>query len=163
MKVDTSSNIFTHGAVHVALQIFQTAQCLEQAARRTFAPHGLTLAQFNVLDLLSLHPQGLSSSALAGLLIVHPSNVTGLVKRLTRDGLVRDLANTADRRQRILALTPAGRRRWQLALGDYEKNLSELYTVLRPGDQERVTAILDRMQAKARTLPAGTVGQAGPG
>jgi DNA-binding MarR family transcriptional regulator len=139
--------------MHVALQIFQTAQGLEQAARRTFSPHGLTLAQFNVLDLLSLQPNGLRAKDLAGALIVDPSNITGLLKRMARDGLVRNLANTADRRQRIVALTPAGRRKWRRALAAYEANLRELYAVLQPGEPELVGGVLDRLRGKAAALP----------
>jgi DNA-binding MarR family transcriptional regulator len=140
--------------MHVALQIFQTAQYLEQAARRTFAPHGLTLAQFNVLDLLSLQTKGMRASDLAEALIVDPSNITGLLKRMARDGLVRDLANTADRRQRIVALTPLGRRKWRKALAAYEVNLGKLYSVLKSGEPDAVTAVLVRLSAKAQTLPA---------
>jgi DNA-binding MarR family transcriptional regulator len=139
--------------MHIALQIFHTAQCLEQAARRTFAPHGLTLAQFNVLNLLSDQPRGLCAKDLAGALIVDPSNITGLLRRMARDGLVRNLPNTTDRRQRIVALTPAGRRKWRKALGSYEANLRELSAALPPGEAEAVGTVLDRLREKAAAMP----------
>jgi DNA-binding MarR family transcriptional regulator len=140
--------------MHVALQIFQTAQGLEQAARRLLAPLGLTLAQFNVLNLLADQPDGMRGKDLAGALIVDPSNITGLLRRMARDGLVRNLPNAHDRRQRIVALTPAGRRKWQKALGPYEANLRELSTVLKAGETELVDAMLVRLRDKAATLPA---------
>jgi len=140
--------------MQVALQIFQTAQGLEQAARRLLAPLGLTLAQFNVLNLLADQPDGMRGKDLAGALIVDPSNITGLLRRMARDGLVRNLPNAHDRRQRIVALTPAGRRKWQKALGPYEANLRELSTVLKAGETELVDAMLVRLRDKAATLPA---------
>ena len=140
--------------MQLALQIFQTAQGLEQAARRLLAPLGLTLAQFNVLNLLADQPDGMRGKDLAGALIVDPSNITGLLRRMARDGLVRNLPNAHDRRQRIVALTPAGRRKWQKALGPYEANLRELSTVLKAGETELVDAMLVRLRDKAATLPA---------
>lgn len=47
---------------------------------------------------------------LAETLACHASNVTGLVNRLETRGLVRRLASPADRRVKVLALTPAGAR-----------------------------------------------------
>ena len=73
--------------MHLALQILTTAQALEKAAQRIFRPHGLTAAQFNVLSLLSDQPGGMRASELASALIVDPSNVTGLLKRMKKDGL----------------------------------------------------------------------------
>ena len=140
--------------MHVALKIFQTGLYLEQAARRTFAPQGLTLAQFNVLDLLSLQKKGMRASDLAAALIVDPSNITGLLKRMARDGLVHNLANTADRRQRIVALTGLGRRKWRKALTAYEINLGKLYSVLQTGEKEATISVLERLSDKARTLPS---------
>lgn len=47
---------------------------------------------------------------LAETLACHASNVTGLVDRLESRGLVRRQPSDADRRLKVLALTPAGAR-----------------------------------------------------
>jgi DNA-binding MarR family transcriptional regulator len=140
--------------MNVILRIFQTAQILDKAAQRVFAPHGLKAAQFNVLNLLSDQENGLRASDLAASLIVDPSNVTGLLKRMSRDGLVADLENTADRRQRIVALTPKGRKLWARASRDYEACLKILDTLLSEKEKTTTEAVLARLQEKADELPA---------
>ena len=80
--------------MQVVLRVFQTAQIFDKAAKRIFSPHGLTSAQFNVLNLLADQKDGLRASDLATSLIVDPSNVTGLLKRMSRDELVIDLGFT---------------------------------------------------------------------
>ena len=140
--------------MNVILRIFQTAQVLDKAAQRVFSPHELTAAQFNVLNLLADQENGLRASDLAASLIVDPSNVTGLLKRMSRDGLVTNLENTADRRQRIVALTPKGRRLWAKASSDYEVCLKVLDTLLSEKEKTTTAAVLVRLQEKANELSA---------
>src|SRR4051812_31159184 len=67
----------------------------------------LSPAQCHVLHLMepgSPLPMGKIAEALA----CDASNVTGLIDRLESRGLVRRLASTADRRVKVLELTPAG-------------------------------------------------------
>jgi MarR family 2-MHQ and catechol resistance regulon transcriptional repressor len=138
--------------MHVVLRIFQTAQMLDKAAQRVFSPHGLTAAQFNVLNLLSDQEKGLRASELAASLIVDPSNVTGLLKRMSRDGLVTDLENKADRRQRIVALTPKGRALWTKACRDYNKCLKALDAELTAKDKMSTEAVLIALSKAADKL-----------
>jgi MarR family 2-MHQ and catechol resistance regulon transcriptional repressor len=139
--------------MQVALRIFQTALLLDKAAKRVFSPHGLTAAQFNVLNLLSDQKEGSRASDLAESLVVDPSNITGLLKRMSRDGLVTDLENKADRRQRIVALTPKGRSLWSKASRDYEKCLSILESLLSEKEKAVAEEVLLRLSIKAGELP----------
>lgn len=138
--------------MQVVLRVFQTAQILDKAAKRVFAPHGLTAAQFNVLNLLSDQKDGLRASDLAATLIVDPSNVTGLLKRMSRDGLVVDLENKDDRRQRIVALTTKGRTLWSKASRDYEKCLNQLESMFSDIEKKLTEDVLIRLGTKADDL-----------
>lgn len=140
--------------MHVILRLFQTAQVLDKAAQRVFSRHELTAAQFNVLNLLADQEAGLRASDLAASLIVDPSNVTGLLKRMSRDGLVIDLENTADRRQRIVALTAKGKKLWSKASRDYEACLKILDGLLSEKEKTSIETVLVRLQEKANELPA---------
>ena len=140
--------------MHVILRIFQTAQVLDKAAQRVFSQHELTAAQFNVLNLLADQEAGLRASDLAASLIVDPSNITGLLKRMSRDGLVTDLENTDDRRQRIVALTPKGKKLWAKASRDYEACLKILGDLLSEKESTTTEAVLVRLLEKANGLPA---------
>ena len=138
--------------MQVVLRVFHTAQILDKAAKCVFSPHGLTAAQFNVLNLLSDQKEGLRASDLATSLIVDPSNVTGLLKRMSRDGLVIDLESKEDRRQRIVALTAKGRALWSKASRDYEKCLHLLEGLLSDKERKITEEILLRLSAKANEL-----------
>jgi len=138
--------------MQVVLRVFQTAQIFDKTAKRIFSPHGLTAAQFNVLNLLADQKEGLRASDLATSLIVDPSNVTGLLKRMSRDELVIDLENKEDRRQRIVALTPKGRALWSKASRDYEKCLRLLEELVTEKERNLTEEILVRLSAAAAKL-----------
>lgn len=138
--------------MQVVLRVFQTAQILDKAAKRVFSPHSLTAAQFNVMNLLADQKDGQRASDLAASLIVDPSNITGLLKRMSRDGLVVDLENKDDRRQRIVALTAKGRTLWSKSSRDYEKCLNQLEGLFSDIEKKLTEDVLVRLGAKADEL-----------
>jgi len=91
------------------IQLLRTAETLWNASRVFFARWDLSPSQFNVLNLLSGHPDGCTQIDLSRQLIMHRSNVTGLVDRLEERGLVRRKDSATDRRAYLVALTPRGR------------------------------------------------------
>src|SRR4051812_30131129 len=101
--------------MEVALLVLGTAGKLKKAAARLFREYQLSPAQFNVLHLLSSRPEGMRAGDLANGLLVDPSNITGLLKRLSLDGLVEDRASPEDGRHRVVRLTAKGRSRWKKA------------------------------------------------
>jgi DNA-binding MarR family transcriptional regulator len=139
--------------MHVALQVLLTAQALEKAAQRTFKPHGVTAAQFNVLHVLSDHPHGIRASDLARALIVDPSNVTGLLRRMKEDDFLKELENSRDRRQHIVGLTDKGRAVWKAAYHDYEKSLTALDASLTRANRSAAERVLQQLISDAASLP----------
>lgn len=67
-----------------------------------------TLPRFDVLAVLSRHPEGLRLSDLSKELMVSNGNVTVVVDRLAEDALVERLPVPGDRRAWQVRLTPAG-------------------------------------------------------
>jgi DNA-binding MarR family transcriptional regulator len=139
--------------MHIALRVLAAAQALEKAAQRAFRPLGLTAAQFNVLNLLSDQPGGLRASDLARALIVDPSNVTGLLKRMTKDGLIQELENSADRRQHIVGLTARGRSAWGAANRVYTERLRVLDAMLTRPERTAAEKVLSSLAERAASLP----------
>ena len=70
---------------------------------------GLSGPQLWALTLLEAQP-GLSARELAAGMFVHPSTVTGIIKRLEGKGAIARSVNSADRRGVRLQVTPQGRR-----------------------------------------------------
>lgn len=93
------------------LQLLRTADTLWNAGRLFFARWDISSSQFNILNLLSDKPEGLSQIELGRLLITHRSNVTGLVDRMEKRGLVARRDAATDRRAYRVVLTSAG---WKL-------------------------------------------------
>ena len=139
--------------MHLVLQIVTAAHAFEKAAVRVFRPHGLTPARFNVLNVLSGHPDGMRASDLASTLIVDPSNVTGLLKRMRKEGLVAELGNSADRRQHIACLSPKGRALWRRANRDYERCLEELSALVPEARTAAAESMLGVLVDRATRLP----------
>lgn len=92
--------------------IVSTADLFLRESQRLFRPHGLTAAQFNVLNLLGAPEAeaGLSQRELADQLVVDRSNVTGLVDRMEKAGWVRRADDPTDRRVYRVQLTAAGKK-----------------------------------------------------
>jgi len=101
------------------LQLLRTAESLWNASRLFFAQWDLSPSQFNVLNLLYDQPAGSTQVELSRSLIMHRSNVTGLVDRLEARGLVQRRDNAGDRRAYRVVLTAAGRKLVQQILPHY--------------------------------------------
>ncbi len=90
------------------LDLLRTAESIWNASRTFFAQWDISPSQFNILNLLSDQPEGLSQSDLSRELITHRSNVTGLVDRLEARKLVERRASATDRRAWRVVLTRDG-------------------------------------------------------
>ncbi len=76
--------------------------------QRRFAERGMTLPRFDVLAALDRHGE-MNMGALSQALLVSNGNVTQLVQKLVRDGLVEMHKPPSDRRSSIVRLTAEGR------------------------------------------------------
>jgi MarR family transcriptional regulator, organic hydroperoxide resistance regulator len=86
---------------------FQIGMAQRTRIAAAFTELGLTFAQAHALRLLDPeHPSPMN--ALAELLVCDASNVTGIADRLEARGLVERRSADADRRVKVLALTPLG-------------------------------------------------------
>jgi DNA-binding MarR family transcriptional regulator len=82
---------------------------LEQRSKRTAARTGITGPQRLVIRLVGLDPK-ISASELAALLHLHRSTVTGVLRRLERQGLLSRRPYVHDRRRAELTLSARGQK-----------------------------------------------------
>src|ERR1043166_6368679 len=73
------------------LQLLRTAEALWNSSRLFFARWDLSPSQFNVLNLLCDHPDGCTQIELSRQLIMHRSNLPGLIDRLEQLGHIRSV------------------------------------------------------------------------
>ncbi len=136
------------------LQLLRTADTIWNASRAFFGPWGLGPSQFNVLNLLHLTPGGLSQSELSRQLIMHRSNVTGLVDRLEARGLVRRTEAAGDRRAYRVVLTAAGTRLMREILPRYHQGAERLWEGIPAERARQVVAELQRVAENAQRIAA---------
>jgi MarR family transcriptional regulator, organic hydroperoxide resistance regulator len=81
---------------------------LQKTSKRMEASIGITAPQRLVIRILGRFP-GMQAGRLAVVLHLHPSTLTGILKRLQRRGLITRRADPRDRRRAVFGLTPKGR------------------------------------------------------
>jgi len=93
----------------LVFSFLSAADAVEARLEAALSQTGLSLAKLAVLHLLADAKEALPLSDLAARQHCVRSNITQLVDRLEKDGLVRRRADLADRRSVLAELTPAGR------------------------------------------------------
>ena len=137
------------------LQLLRTAETLWNASRIFFDRWNLSPSQFNVLNLLYDQPEGCTQAELSRSLIMHRSNVTGLVDRLEARGLVQRRDNANDRRAYRVVLTVAGRKLVQQILPHYHRAAEKVWGNLSVRRANQLVAELDRVGANAGKVVNG--------
>lgn len=135
--------------IELTQEVMATADVFLRESQRLFRPHGLTAAQYNVLNVLSDAADGLSQRELGDILVVDRSNVTGLIDRLEKGGLVKRAAHPSDRRAHRVSLTPAGRRLWTKVQPIYNEAAGQLVAGLGQRRLRDALAVLKALQAGA--------------
>src|SRR6266404_2854440 len=134
------------------LQLLRTAETLWNASRLFFTRWDLSPSQFNVLNLLYDQPDGCTQIELSRWLIMHRSNVTGLVDRLEARGLVQRRDNARDRRAYRVVLTTAGKRLVQKILPRYYAAAEQVWGALPVAHTHQLVSELTRVCANAEKV-----------
>lgn len=123
--------------------------------RRLREGHDTTLPRFDVMAALARHPEGLRMSELSRYLRVSNGNVTGIVDRLTEEGLALRIAVPGDRRAQVARLTPEGLRAFDTLATAHEAWIDELLGAFDADEIETMAALTER----ALTRPATQKGK----
>ena len=90
------------------LNLLVTGGVLNQRAEVEYAKFGLTTSAYNVLRILRGTPEGLPRGEIAQRMVNPAPDVTRLIDRLVRRGLVRRLRAKRDRRLSLTRITAKG-------------------------------------------------------
>lgn len=105
------------------------------------ARHGLTLAEFGILEAL-YHRGPMLLGEVQRRILVSSGGITFLVDRLTAKGLVERRTCEADRRARYAALTPAGTQLVAQIFPEHAAMLTEVMEGLTVAEQTTATGLL---------------------
>jgi DNA-binding MarR family transcriptional regulator len=134
------------------LELLRTAETLWNTSRVFFERWNLGPSQFNLLNLLSDCPEGLSQNELSRRLIMHRSNVTGLVDRLEQRGLLRRASCPEDKRAYRVVLTTEGQALLRDILPHYYAAAEEVWGKIPPSEVRLLIEQLRQLSANAGHL-----------
>ena len=126
----------------LCLHAQRAARALARHYDQALRPVGLTSGQFSLLMALN-RPQPAGLGQVAPLLAMDRTTLTANLKPLKRDGLVELRTSDADRRARLLLLTPAGRTRLAEALPIWQRVHARLEGLLGATAPDSVRAALN--------------------
>ena len=136
------------------IQLLRTAETLWNSSRVFFARWDLSPSQFNVLNLVHGEPEGRSQSELSRALLMHRSNITGLVDRLEARGLVQRQSTPGDRRSYQVVLTTQGNELMEQILPHYYRASEEVWGHFPAQRTAELKAALAQVAANAERLAA---------
>jgi DNA-binding MarR family transcriptional regulator len=107
----------------VMMAIVRAAENFKRALSSIFKKHGLSFPQYNILRVLDASENGRNkTSVVSRIMLVPGANMTGLSKRLEKDGFILRQRDPQDERVTLLAITRKGRNALMMIEG--EKNES---------------------------------------
>ena len=93
------------------MSLLRTADLLARGAEEAIKPSGLSATQYNVLRILrGAGPEGLCCGEVAERMLTHDPDITRLLDRLEKRGLVRRARESEDRRVITVRITQEGLR-----------------------------------------------------
>ena len=103
--------------------------------------------QFHLIMLLSHHggSDGLSQARLSEMMLVNRANVTGLIDRLEKIGMVQRTA-AEDRRYNMIQLTPKGKKLLAKVDPAYGKEVQKAMSVLTKADLKHLIAACEKLR-----------------
>jgi len=100
-------------------QLWAVDHGLQTISKRLESQHGITAPQRLVVRIVGRTP-GISAGALAQILRMHPSTLTGILRRLETRGILSRKSDPNDARRALFALTARGRKVDTLKTGTVE-------------------------------------------
>jgi DNA-binding MarR family transcriptional regulator len=127
------------------LQVLKLSSHIEAELRRRLRDrHGTTLPRFDVMAALARHPEGLKMSKLSDYLRVSNGNVTGIVDRLTEEGLALREAVPGDRRAQVARLSDMGHAVFADIAAQHETWIDELLGGLSGEEIDALSKLINR-------------------
>jgi DNA-binding MarR family transcriptional regulator len=117
---------------------------LQSASKRLEASAGVTGPQRLVIRLVGRYP-GSPAGQVSDLLHLHPSTLTGILKRLERGGLVARRPDPGDGRRALLFLTPRGQSIDAVRGGTVEAGVRRVLTRLPPRAVSAAREVLEAL------------------
>jgi DNA-binding MarR family transcriptional regulator len=150
LKLKKGFDVVEHEAL---LNIYYTANLIKKRADVFFRTFGLTDVQYNVMTLLTYQAGpdgGLNQVQLSDKMLVNRANITSLIDRMERAGLVARTAHSSDRRYNIIKLTAKGAKLFTRVEPHYLEQVRQVMSGAAESEQKKLMAILEKVRANLR-------------
>ena len=131
-------------AEEAILNLERTADCFRREFQKALKPHGITQTQYNALRILrGAQPHGLTCSELGGRLVSSDPDITRLLERLTRLGLIMRHRAAVDKRIVITVIAPAGLELLTTLVPILDEHIRQSLAHMNQGAQEMLINLLE--------------------
>ncbi|MCF6197281.1 MAG: MarR family transcriptional regulator [Emcibacter sp.] len=129
------------------LRLITNTNIIEKEIRNLFrSEFKVTLPRFDLMSALYREPGGLTMGELSRKLLVSNGNVTGIVERLQKEGLVKRWSLPTDRRIYSVGLTPKGRTDFKVMADRHKEWVADILSDLNEDDVLPMIALLDNLR-----------------
>jgi len=153
---------FADTAHEAILNIYYTASMMKKRADDFFNQFGLTDVQFNLMELLHYQSGstssppggkegGLSQAQLSDMMLVNRANITSLIDRMEKAGLVARTAHSKDRRFNIIKQTSKGEKLFTKVESSYLEQVHKSMSSLNESELKKLMAMLEKVRGTLRT------------
>ncbi|MCS7252691.1 MAG: MarR family transcriptional regulator [Armatimonadota bacterium] len=142
-------------AMHLLNYLWRIYNKILKEGQRFLRRYGLTPTRLDVIALLSTG-EGITQQELSEKLLTTKGNITSLIDRMERDGLVERRVDVSDRRRYRLFLTPKSKRLLEQVIPEYKKRLIELIDSLSAEERALLQSLLKRLE---QSLPQSSAGE----
>ncbi len=130
------------------LRFLKSSRTIEATIRENLRKEfATTLPRFDVMAALSRFEDGLKMSHLSGVLRVSNGNVTGIVDRLSEDGLLIRVPVPGDRRASVVRLTRRGQEEFARQATAHEAWIDEMLSDFSPDAARDIGMRLEQLEA----------------
>jgi len=130
--------------------LLRTSDVLQERFEQALEPFKISMKQYNVLRILrGAEPKGRSCGEIGERMIAREPDVTRLLERMEKSGLLRRTRSTADRRVVMTRITPRGLK----LLDEVTPELRKIGGLLSPVGARRIEKmlrVLDQVRANVR-------------
>jgi DNA-binding MarR family transcriptional regulator len=149
--VEKDRDLEERSALRAWLRLLACTNIIEGRVRSALrSEFATTLPRFDLLAQLDASsaesPEGLKMGELSRRLMVTNGNLTGLVDRLVREGLVARAVSAPDRRAQMISLTRAGKRALDSMTPAHASWVSDMFAGLSFTERRQLHALLGKLK-----------------
>jgi DNA-binding MarR family transcriptional regulator len=129
---------------NIMMAVVRAAETFKRMVSAIFRKHDLSFPQYNILRVLDVSKNGQSRiTDVSRIMLVPGANMTGLAKRLEKNGFIARKSDPSDERVTVLEIMPKGKK----VLANIEKERDDyLHAMLKGFPEQEKREILEKVK-----------------